>query len=139
MVAMRNILPILFGLLFFASVCESSAAQDGALDQFRHEIEAAPSVVLDTARTIAEENGYLRGIAVKHGTNVVTDSSLPVLIPGDLLLQFQGAPFTLYLRSTNHHTEVILESRKFDLSEKAREEAEAFLGHLEGRVTAGHG
>ncbi len=108
--------------------------EEPAFAEYQQRIGAPPSVVEDSATTLAEKNRYLRGIAEPQA-----DRLPMVLVPGDLLLRFDGVPFTLYLRSTNHHTKAVLKSQKLGLSEKTRRKARHFLQQVASRLGTKNG
>lgn len=117
----------------FLSPCTQAQPQELTFAEYQLQIDAPPSVVEDTATALAEKNQYLRGIALPQGNR------LPALVPGSVLLSFAGTPHTLYLRSTNHHTEAVLKSQKLDLSEEAQQKAQRFLQQIADRVGTENG
>lgn len=110
------------------SPCAQAQPQELTFAEYQLQIDAPPSVVEDTATALAEKNQYLRGIALPQGNR------LSALVPGSVLLSFAGTPYTLYLRSTTHHTEAVLKSQKLDLSEEAQQKAQRFLQQIADRV-----
>ncbi len=129
---MHRLFPTLLIPLLALTACahpEQQSPQALSFATFSQEIEAPPSVVRENAFAYAQENRYLRGIA-DEGTRTTP----PALVSGDLLLHFHEAPFTLYLRPTNHHTKAFLKSQKIDLSKQERQEAQSFLHRLSEQV-----
>jgi hypothetical protein len=121
-------------VLFLAlGTCAQAQPRELTFAEYRQKIEAPPSVVEDTATALAEKNQLLRGIALPQGIRP------PALVPGSVLLSFDGAPFTLYLRSINHHTEAVLESQKLQLSEETRRKAQQFLQQIANRASTKNG
>lgn len=134
---MRSLFLSLIVSLFALSVGAQAQPQELTFAEYRQQIEAPPSVVENEAMTLAEKNQYLRGIAAPPQAS--RPLALPALVPGDLLLRFGRASFTLYLRSTNHHTEAVLESQTLELSEEARQEAQQFLQRVANRAGTKNG
>jgi len=126
---MRKILLVLAGTLLAAPL--QAQNQTKAVFELTREVESSPERVEQEAETVAESKRYLREAA--------TVGDPTVLIPGDLYLDIADTPFIFYLQSTNHHTQVSLESMKLDVSEEATREAKAFLKEVSSRATGRSG
>lgn len=87
--------------------------------------------------SLAARNQYLRGIVAASQSG--RPLGLPALVAGDVLLRFGQAPFTLYLRSTNHHTTAVLESQTLECSAETRQEARQFLRRIARRTEGDNG
>lgn len=106
-------------------------SQNETLFELNRKVEVVPDSVEEEAMALAKEKKYLRE---------VTPAGDPtVLIAGDMQLRIGKTPFTLYLRSTNHHPEARLESQKIEVSEGARQKAEEFLQEVINRAASKHG
>jgi len=127
--AMRTL--ILTLLLIFAAL--PAHAQTESIDFFvvAHELKAERETIQSEAAALAETNDYL------DKTGPTGDPT--ALLPGDLRLHIEGAPFTLYIQSVNHHSKVRLESRRLDIGPEPRKEAEAFLRKVAENVAKSHG
>lgn len=123
---MRTLLFCLAAVTITATAHAQS--QGETLVEFRRQINAAPERVEAEVGAVADARRSLREVTP------VGDPTL--LVTGDAFLQICGSPFVLYLRSTNHHTDVRLESRSFEVSRAARERAKAFLQAVADRSTA---
>lgn len=126
---MRTILLVLIGIVLTGPV--QAQTQTEAVFELTREVESSPETIEQEAETVAESKRYLR--------EAPTVGDPTVLIPGDLHLDIADTPFILYLRSTNHHTQVSLESMKLDVSDEAIREAKAFLQEVSSRATARSG
>lgn len=115
------------------SPCAQAQPQELTFAEYQLQIDAPPLVVEDTATALAEKSQYLRGIALPR-SNRPQSNRLPALVPGSVLLSFEGTPYTLYLRPINHHTEAVLESQKLELSEEVQQKAQQFLQQIADRV-----
>jgi hypothetical protein len=132
-------LSLLLSIVFLLapSVCAQSQPRERTFAEFRQHIDAPPSVVEDTAMSLAARNQSLRGIAAASQSG--RPLALPALVAGDVLLRFGQAPFTLYLRSTNHHTTAVLESQTLECSAETRQEARQFLRRVARRAEGDNG
>jgi hypothetical protein len=127
--AMRTLLPVLLSIVL--TVPLQAQSQTKAFFELIHQVESIPETVEQEAKTVAESNRYLReGAPMGDPT---------ALIPGDLYLSIADTPFILYLRSTNHHTEVRLESLALDVPEETIREAKAFLQEVRSRAMSKRG
>jgi hypothetical protein len=124
-----NHVPLL-GRLRYASG-ESQEPGSESIRAVSREPAASQSSVEEEVETVAKSKQYLREVAP------VRDPT--ALIPGTLHLSIAETPFILYLRPTNHHTEVRLESLKLDVSTEAIREANAFLRDVRSRSTSKRG
>ena len=127
--AMRTILLALLGIVLTAPL--HAQPQTKAFFELNRRIESRPEAVEEEAETVAKSKQYLREVAP------VGDPT--ALIPGNLHLSIAETPFILYLRPTNHHTEVRLESLKLDVSTEAIREAKAFLRDVRSRAMSKRG
>lgn len=106
-------------------------AQDATFFELRRQIESAPETVESEAMTVAQTKHYLRDIPQMGDPTI--------LVTGDVHLRIDETPFTLYLQSTNHHTDARLESQALDVPERVRQKAKAFLRDVIDRVTSKRG
>jgi len=123
---MRTILVLLVAVSL--AVPLQAQSQSTEFFELSREIEGPPETVEEESENVARSNRYLRDVS--------PGGDPTVLIPGDLHLSIADTPFTVYLRSTNHHTEVRLESLKLEVSNEAIREAIAFLKEVSSRATS---
>lgn len=106
-------------------------AQDDPFVDVERQIEGTPEAVETEAMHVANERQYLRApIPLGDPT---------VLVAGAVHLHIDETPFTLYLQSTNHHTDTRLESQSLDVPRHVRQKAKTFLRNVADRVTSDHG
>ena len=123
---MRTILLVLLGAVL--AVPLQAQSQTTEFFELSREIESPPETVEEEAENVARSNRYLREVSPAGDPTA--------LIPGNLHLSIADTPFIVYLRSTNHHTEVRLECLKLDVSDEAIREAKAFLQKVSSRATS---
>lgn len=105
-------------------------AQDDPFVDVECQIEGTPEAVEAEAMYVANERQYLRAPTLGDPT---------VLVAGNMHLRIDETPFTLYLRSTNHHTDARLESQSLDVPKPVRQKAKTFLRNVADRATSDHG
>jgi len=114
--------PQAHGLTVFFSGAEPPVV---AFDQ---EIENVPEVVAKAAESVIKEKDDLHEIAPAAQPSTLFD--------GDMYLRIADTPFVLYLQATNHHTKARSESRKLNLSERAKQQAKAFFQEVAHRAAS---
>jgi len=119
--------------LLLTLVTLSAHAQTESTDFFvvTQELKAEAETIQNEAATLAQTNDYIDTMAPAGDPTA--------LLPGDLQLRIDGAPFTLYIQSVNHYSNVRLESRRLDIGPEARKKAEAFLQKIAQSVANSHG
>lgn len=126
---MRTFLFFLISLAFTLPI--QAQSQNETFVELNRQIETTPETVEREATNVAKAKQYLR---------TITSAPDPtVLVAGNLHLRIGDAPFVLYLRSTNHHTEARLECQKLNVSEQTVEKAKVFLREVADRATSKRG
>lgn len=120
-------------ILFLTITALPAYGQAGSTDFFvvTRALDAPSEVVQARATALAATNDYLDATAPAGDPTA--------LLPGDVRLRIDGAPFTLSLHATSRRTEVKLESRRLDLESATKKKAEAFVQELAESITANRG
>ncbi len=126
LLAVRTILLLLLGVVLALPL--QAQSQTPEFFELSREIESPLKTVEKEAENVARSKRYLREVSPAGDPTV--------LILGDLHLSIADAPFIVYLRSTNHHTKVRLESLKLDVTDETIREAKAFLQEVSSRSTS---
>lgn len=124
---MRTVLLSLIALVLTVPL----QAQDDPFVDVERQIEGTPQAVETEAMYVAKDRQYLRA------PTPLADPT--ALVAGALHLRIDETPFTLYLQSTNHHTDTRLESQSWDVPKRVRQNAQTFLRSVADRVTSDHG